>query len=270
METQEFDAAGRTMLSHEQFGERGPLLVFLHGVGGTAGYWRARIAPLAGSHRLLLVDLLGFGRSPKPWRRYTVDRHIEALHGVLEDRSPFTLVGHSFGAMAAVAYAARYPGEVERLVLIGLPYFGSEARALEHFRHASSPDRWVMTNMALAAVTCVVTRRVMRRVLPRLLPDMPRDVLDDLARHTWRSFTSTLWEGVYRHDLAEDADRLPPELPVLLLHGDRDATAPLSGVQRLMAGRSQWTLMVLPGADHHPLLRDQAWCVGAVQAAAAG
>lgn len=204
-----------------------------------------------------------------------MNRRVDALRGVLECRGPFTLVGHSFGAMAAVAYAARYPGEVERLVLLRSYVFRersarSLARSLEHFRRASSPDQWVMTNMAIVAVTCIVTRRVMRRVLPRLLPDMPRDVLDDLARHTWRSFTSTLWEGVYRHDLAEDAARLRPELPVLLLHGDRDATAPLSGVQRLLAGRPRWTLLVLPGADHHPLLRDQAWCVNAIQEAAAG
>lgn len=254
-------------MSHEQLGKRGPLLVFLHGVGGTARYWKSRVAPLAETHRLLLIDLLGFGRSPKPWTRYTVERHVRELHNLLDGRGPFGLIGHSFGAVAAMAYAAQYPAAVEQLILLGLPYFGSEERAIDHFRHSSSPDHWVMTNMALAAVTCVVTRRVMRRVLPRLLPDMPRDVLDDLVRHTWRSFTSTLWEGVYRHDLAEDAARLRANLPVLLLHGDRDATAPLDGVRRLMAGRTRWTLQVLPGADHHPLLRDPAWCARAIEAA---
>lgn len=265
----EWRAKRRAALSHERLGESGPLLVFLHGVGGTTRYWHSRVAPLAGAHRLLLVDLLGFGGSPKPWERYTVERHVEALHPILEGQGPLTLVGHSFGAVAAVAYAARHPREVERLVLLSLPYFGSEARALDHFRNAASPDRWVMTNMAFAAVTCIVTRRVMRRVLPRLLPDMPRDVLDDLVRHTWRSFTSTLWEGVYRHDLAEDASRLPADVPVVLLHGARDATAPLDGVRRLAAGRSGWTLRVLPGADHHPLLRDPAWCLGAIRSACA-
>ena len=255
-------------MSHEQLGDSGPLLVFLHGVGGTTGYWKSRVAPLAETHRLLLIDLLGFGRSPKPWTRYTVERHVQELHVLLDGRGPFGLIGHSFGAIAAMAYAARHPAVVERLILLGLPYFGSEELALDHFRHSTSPDRWVMTNMALAAVTCVVTRRVMRRVLPRLLPDMPRDVLEDLVRHTWRSFTSTLWEGVYRYDLAEDAARLRPDLPVLLLHGGRDATAPLDGVRRLMAGRPRWTLQVLPGADHHPLLRDPVSCVRAIAAAA--
>ena len=251
-----------------ELGANGPLLVFLHGVGGTARYWESRVAPLSADYRLLFVDLLGYGRSPKPWTRYSVERHVEELHRALAGRGPFTLVGHSFGSIAAVAYAARYPAEVERLVLLSLPYFGSEERALEHFRGAPSPERWVMTNVALAAVTCIVTRRLMRQLLPLLLPDMPRDVLADLVQHTWRSFTSTLWEGIYRYDLAEDAERLRPGLPVLLLHGDRDATAPLEGVRRLAARCPGWELRVLPGADHHPLLRDCAWCLAAIRGTA--
>ena len=257
------DRPAQTLYSRE-IGNAGPPIAFLPGVGGTTRYWAGRVLPLARTHRLILIDLLGFGRSPKPWTRYTVDRHVEEIHRVLDGRGPVSLVGHSFGAIAAVAFAARYPDLVERLMLISLPYFGSEAQALEHFRHAASPDRWVMTNIMFAAVTCVVTRRIMRRVLPRLLPDMPRDVLDDLVQHTWRSFTSTLWEGVYRYDLGRDASRLPDRIPVLLLHGDRDPTAPLEGVRRLSAGRPGWTLRVLPGADHHPLLRDPAWCLAAI------
>lgn len=247
-----------------EVGNAGPPIAFLPGVGGTTRYWGERVLPLARTHRLILIDLLGFGRSPKPWIRYTVERHVQEIHRVLDGRGPVCLVGHSFGAIAAVAFAARYPHLVQRLVLLSLPYFGSEQQALDHFHHASSPDRWVMTNIVFAAVTCVVTRRIMRRILPRLQPDMPRDVLEDLVQHTWRSFTSTLWEGVYRYDLGRDAGRLPDRIPVLLLHGDRDPTAPLEGVRRLSAGRPGWTLQELPGVDHHPMLRDPVRCLAAI------
>jgi len=259
------DRPAQTLYSRE-IGNDGPPIAFLPGVGGTTRYWAGRVLPLARTNRLILIDLLGFGRSPKPWIRYTVERHVQEIHRVLDGRGPVSLVGHSFGAIAALAFAARYPDLVERLVLLSLPYFGSEERALAHFRRSPSPDRWVMTNIVFAAVTCIVTRRIMRRVLPRLQPDMPRDVLEDLVQHTWRSFTSTLWEGVYRHDLARDAGRLPDRITVLLLHGDRDPTAPLEGVRRLSAGRAGWTLQVLPGVDHHPMLRDPARCLAGINA----
>lgn len=112
-----------------------------------------------------------------------------------------------------------------------------------------------MTNVALAAVTCVVTRRLLRRLLPRLLSDLPRDVAEDLVQHTWRSSTSTMWEGVHRYDVAADVARLPSELPVLFIHGDQDRTAPLAGVATLAALHPRSALRVLRGGDHHPLLR---------------
>lgn len=220
---------------------------------------------LSVSHQLVLIDLLGFGRSPKPWVTYTIDRHVAELHRVLDGQDHLTLVGHSFGAIAAVAYAARYPRQVKRLVLMSLPYFGSETRAKHFFRQQRKPEGWFMTNLVLAALACIITRRVLRRALPRYLPDMPREVLDDLVLHTWRSSTSTLWDGIYRYDLARDAKRLPAALPMLLLHGDRDMTAPLEGARQLAACHPNATLMVLPDVDHHPLLRDAARCVEAIR-----
>ena len=76
-----------------------------------------------------------FGDSPKPWCRYTVDRHLDALDAALAGHRHMTLVGHSLGAVLAVAYAARHPAVVRRLVLLGLPYFGSQATAYRWFRH---------------------------------------------------------------------------------------------------------------------------------------
>lgn len=251
-----------------ELGNSGPTLVFLPGLGGTTRYWRSRVAPLASSCRLVLVDLLGFGRSPKPFVRYTVDRHVHALHEVLDERGTFTLVGHSLGAVLSVAYAARHPERVERLALLSLPYFGTEAAAVRYFRGSGgSAEQWVMTNAVLTAVTCVLTRRVLGHFLPRLLKDVPREVAEDLVQHTWRSSTSSLWEAIYRHDLARDADRLAPGLPVDCVHGDRDPTAPLSGLRELSRGRPAWRVTVLPRVDHHPLLRDPLACLRAIEGA---
>lgn len=253
-----------TALYHRQLGRAGPAIAFLPGLGLTTRYWEPRVASLAASHRLLLLDVLGFGQSPKPWITYTVERHVEALHGVLGGRGPLTVVGHSLGALLAIAYAARHPRNVDGLVLLGLPYFHGETEARQFLRTRSTLDRWVLTNAAFAALACVLTRRVLRRMLPRLLPGMPREVVEDYLQHTWRSATSTVREVIYRYDVCADAERIAPRMRVLLLHGGNDRTAPLAAVRQLAARHPRWRLAELPEGDHNLLLRDPAWCVSQI------
>lgn len=245
---------------------RGPrLLVFLPGLANTTRYWESRVGSLANDNRLLLIDPLGFGRSPKPWTTYSVERHVTEIHRVLESRGPVTLVGHSFGAILSIAYASRYPDAARGLVLIGLPVFHGELDAKRSFRARPSPERWVLSNMLLASLACVLTRRLFRRVLAGLAPELPHDVTEDLVTHTWRSSTSTLWEAIYRFDLLGAANALPRDLPVVLFHGALDQTAPLSGVQELARRHPHWGLRILDGGDHHPLLRNPSWTLDGIR-----
>ena len=253
------------LLFTRELGRGGRLLAFLPGLANTTRYWESRVTPLAHANRLLLIDPLGFGRSPKPWTTYSVGRHVAEIHRVLGARGPVTLVGHSFGAILAVAYASRYPDDVSGLVLIGLPVFHGELEAKRFFRSRPSPERWVISNMILASLACVLTRRLFRHVLPGLTPDFPREVTEDLVLHTWRSSTSTLWEAIYHFNVLRAADALPHELPVALLHGALDKTAPLSGVQELAQRHPRWTLRILDGGDHHPLLRNPSWTLNSIR-----
>ncbi len=252
------------MLHYEIHGDSAETIVFLHGIGGTLKYWNKRVLPLSSNYRLILVDLLGYGQSPKPWTKYTVDRHVEEIYQVLHEQESLTIVGHSFGSIIALAFATRYPHLVKRLVLISLPYFGDKAGAFRYFRNSNLADRYVMTNIAFAALACVMTRYVLRWLLPYVLRDMPREVVQDLTRHTWRSYTSSVWDGIYRHDLLHDITRLDAGCDILFLHGELDETAPLTGVKQLMPGHPNWQLCVLADADHHPLIRDPQWCTRAI------
>lgn len=252
------------MLHYETLGNGPDTIVFLHGIGGTTRYWNTRVQPLASSYRLILVDLLGYGQSPKPWTKYTVDRHVEELFQVLQEQESLTLVGHSFGAIVMLAFAARYPRLVRRIILISLPYFGDKEGAMRYFRNSHLAFRYVMTNIVFAAVACIMTRWLLRWLLPYILRDMPREVVQDLTRHTWRSYTSSVWDGIYGHDLVADTQRLETGSDTIFIHGELDETAPLSGVRQLMAGHSVWKLQILEGADHHPLLRNAEWCLKAI------
>lgn len=234
--------------------------VLLHGLGGTHRYWTCGPEPFVLlEHRTVLIDLLGFGESPKPWIRYSVERHVAALHASLAGERSVTLVGHSLGAALALAYAARYPSVVRRLVLISLPNFGGAEGATAWF--ARQRGGWIYTNMWATAIACILTRRVVGRLLPRLLRDIPREVAEDLVAHTMVSSTSSLWEALYRHDLRAEAEATAQILPVLMLHGSADLTAPLAGAQELAVARSTWEMRVLDGVDHHPWLRAPQECL---------
>ncbi len=236
-------------------------MVFLPGLGGTTRYWASRVEPLENDFQLVLVDLLGFGKSPKPWTKYSVEQHIRALHQGLQPFAPFVLTGHSLGAVLALAYAATFPEEVESLVLVGMPYFSSRDDAYRYYRQGPMRGGWLLTNTVLATAGCILTRRVFGRLLPYLLRDVPREVAEDLVKHTWRSSTSSLWEVIYRYDLHADIERLPTDLNVLCIHGDQDVTAPLEAIEHCASNRANWEVAVLPGVDHHPLLRQTEICL---------
>lgn len=238
--------------------------VFLHGLGATHRYWTA-----ADGHRwlppgALLVDLYGFGRSPRPLRRYTLDTHLAALDAVLADEAHLTLVGHSLGAALALAFAARHPERVDALVLMALPAYGGRRAARRWLR--PRPRGWLFTNMALTAVACIATRRLLAPLVPRVVRDIPPVVARDMVEHNVLSSTTSLWEVLYRHDAAADLDALPDRIAVAFIHGDRDTTAPITAVEALAGGRDTARLLTLPDVDHHPWLRQPADCAALIDA----
>lgn len=99
---------------------RGDAVVLLHGYAETSHMWLPLIAKLADKHTVIAPDLRGFGESSAPPDGYTkaaMARDIHALvKGLNYDR--IRLVGHDIGLMVAYAYAAQYPSEVDRLVLM--------------------------------------------------------------------------------------------------------------------------------------------------------
>ena len=252
-------------LHTEVYGSGETTLVFVAGLGGTTRYWRTRTRCLEPYYRIVLVDLLGFGQSPKPWTQYSVERHIDELRIVLASFDSVSLVGHSLGALLTIAYAARFPDQVKNVFVMGMPYFGSQDRAYQYFRKGPVRGGIFYTNIFLTMVACIVTRRVLGRLLPYVVRSVPREVAEDLVKHTWRSSTSSLWEVVYRYDIAVDLERLPHHIGVMFIHGDQDVMAPVAAIQRLTTSDARWRLAVMPGVDHHPFLRDPPGCLALIE-----
>ena len=178
-----------------EYPKNAPKIVLLHGLGGTQRYWLTGLETLKQHYHVILVDLLGFGDSDKPWINYTKERHLDALSKALQHLDRFMLVGHSLGAALAIAYSAKHPHQVTGQVLISLPYFATKEVAFKWLRR--TPSGWLMTNMLTAVITCLVTRRVVGKFLPLLLKDYPREIAEDLLKHTFLSSTTSLWQVLY-------------------------------------------------------------------------
>lgn len=123
--TARFTHAGGARLRYLEGGS-GPAAVLVHGRGNAASMWLPVLTALARHHRVLAVDLPGFGLSTTPPDEPATAedalaffaRPVEALLESL-DLGPVAVVGHSLGAMVGVELALRSRVSVERLALIG-------------------------------------------------------------------------------------------------------------------------------------------------------
>lgn len=118
---------------HVVEGGQGPAIALLHGLGASSYMWRRLMPKLALNHRVIAIDLRGFGLSDKPIDfRYRIEDHAALVEALLHELgvTRVTLVGHSFGGAVALILASRSVGSasarklhVTRLILMNSPAF---------------------------------------------------------------------------------------------------------------------------------------------------
>jgi pimeloyl-ACP methyl ester carboxylesterase len=98
----------------------GPMVVLLHGYAETSRMWLPLMAELAATHRVVAPDLRGAGGSDKPDTGYDKKTMAQDVHALVQSlgAKQITIVGHDIGLMVAYAYAAQFPQETERVVLM--------------------------------------------------------------------------------------------------------------------------------------------------------
>jgi len=171
----------------------------------------------------------------EPWQRgrdrepLTVARHVADLHEVVESRRPDArpaLVGHSWGAMLALAYAAAHPGHVASLVLIGCGSFDRAARDRMRAIREERMDAALRQRLERLPAECPDPDQRLRMMGDLLLPlssyelvttDQELEACDARANHeTWEDMIRLQEEGVYPAAFAAI------DAPVLMLHGAVD------------------------------------------------
>ena len=254
-----------------------PLLVGVHGLGGSHLNWAAVAPYLTDRYRLVAVDLLGHGRTPAADRTPDVAGHVALLDGALARLSdrPVILLGNSLGGLVSALSAADSPGRVSGLVLVD-PALPTGRIGLVHPR--------VVVNFVLCSVPGVGERylaarrarttpeQTVRRVLGVTCVDPSRVPADVVAAHIelTASKDRALGDAAYLASARSlsrvmarpgpTTDRLATlELPVLHLHGDGDVLIPLAAARRMAGGRADWRLEVARDIGHAPMLEAPVW-----------
>jgi pimeloyl-ACP methyl ester carboxylesterase len=98
---------------------KGPAVVFIHGFAASLEMWRPALPAIARKHRVLAVDLKGFGWSSRPSGDYSHGAQAALLWKFLDARGvrDAALVAHSWGASVALAMALQAPERVRRIAL---------------------------------------------------------------------------------------------------------------------------------------------------------
>jgi pimeloyl-ACP methyl ester carboxylesterase len=216
----------RTVVTYMQVAARQHQVIPGHGGPAAVGNAAPLAFGLSDSFRVLEPWQRGSGTRP-----LTVASHIGDLQGLISARCAGTrpaLVGESWGAMLALAYAAACPESVGPLVLIGCGTFDPESRArLNATLTERSEEVWPQLEALKEAILDPVERLVKRRALHKALydyatidPDPNEDAEEpfDLIAHTetWNDMVRLQQLGVYPAAFAAITS------PVLMLHGDHD------------------------------------------------
>jgi pimeloyl-ACP methyl ester carboxylesterase len=117
--TGKFADANGTRL-HYFIGGKGSPVVLLHGYAETSHMWLPLMPLLAQRHTVIVPDLRGAGDSSKPASGYDKKNMAVDIHDLVTSLGfkRAQIVGHDIGLMVAYAYAAQFPHETERLVLM--------------------------------------------------------------------------------------------------------------------------------------------------------
>lgn len=230
-------------------------VLLVHGIGQAgARDWRETVGRLQASFHVVAVDLPGFGASDKANALYSPGNYARVLKHVADRflQRPFALVGHSMGAVVALRYAATYPRDVERLVVIDAPgvlhRYSVTSQFLAHLGMEFLPP-WLDPLEELLALA------------RKLLAPLERLRFDPQVILASPQLRESLFAGdpVKIAGLAVVSENLSTAVPAvraetLILWGSGDTLVPLRTGKVLAMKLPRAQLEVIAGAGHTPML----------------
>ena len=221
------------------------MVVLLHGVASSSVTFQNVVPLIAPHHRVVAIDLLGFGASPMPPDcEYTIEEHVDAVERTLRSlrlSRPITLVGHSMGSLIAARLAAGAGRRFDRIVLVSPPIYVSPGEL------SNALDRGVMDFYLRAYRYLRLNKEFTLRhaaVVERFL-SIPKAM--DINERTWVPFTKSLEHAIESQTTISDLAAC--DAPVEIIYGSLDEFHS-DGVLKIVSRLTNVRVHRVLGSDH--------------------
>jgi len=254
-------------LAYRQIGQVGsPVLVFIHGWGGSSRYWLPAMEALADSFCCYALDLPGFGHSPSLSVDGDAAYEAHAHRGLARIVGAFLrtlgietcdVVGHSYGSGVAIALAAAQPARVRRLVVSNFSTFRDEReRRLIELMHTVT-GLMVMARRLPLAKSDAFAQMLGRRYFYHLPADarILRQGWEDFMQMDARAAMLTV-----KASLSWETPRALTELPmpVLFVHCRNDQIMPPRNAEYTAGLAPYGRLVWIDACGHLPMVEKTA------------
>ncbi|MBY5972612.1 alpha/beta hydrolase [Ferrimonas balearica] len=232
--------------------EDDPVAVLVHGLTTPAYAWDGVVPGLvAMGYRVLSYDLYGRGWSDRPEGVQDADFFVGQLVDLLEAldvAEPVTLFGYSMGGAIAAAFAARYPTQIEKLVLVAPAGMGGYPTGLtRRIRDGGATGRWLFY-LLFPGQHRRAARRAEAQGVPRKYARM------QAAEADWRGFAPAVLSslrGVLRDPMELEHRKIAKAgLPMLSIWASEDQVIPLDGMGVISRWNRASVQKEVPGAGH--------------------
>lgn len=250
----EFVDVGGARVYYYAAGTRGAgdPVVLIHGFPMASRLWSEFVPEFAAGHRLIVVDLPGFGRSDPPSAaRNGCGAHAAAIHALLDDLQVERafIVGHGMGGGVAQAFAVQWPTRVAGLVLVSSAGFGVKPRGMARLARALGPLARHTPPALLAGLVHGSVRHGFAD------PDRSHLTLDTCLRNfttpSGRDALASHLTTMRYCDTASWSTRLAEiDVPAAVVWGAEDPFYPVALGQRLHESLKGSSFTVIPGAAH--------------------
>ena len=226
-------------------------ILFLHGFGASLQTWGTWAQALSEDYRVISVDLPGFGLTGEdPSGIYTDQRSVEVLEAFLKELkiAKVVLVGNSMGGKFAWQFAARYPNQVSKLVLISPDGYASPG-----IEYGKKPDVPAIADLYryFFSKTFLVMNLEPAYANPKTLNDALVNRYYDLmlAPGVRGAILARMQQTVLQDPVPSLASI---QVPTLLIWGEKDAFIPISNSNDYLKVMPNAKRVSLPNIGHLP------------------